>query len=145
VISRGCWPFSEAPTRASSPPRWRTDDEKAFAVHIIGNVADKRALLFDDEIATGGTILEATDILLKNGAKDVEAVAVHPVLSGTAVERLASSKLTRLTVTDSIPIPEMKRANVAFTSKLSTISVAALLADAISRIHDGRSVSQLFR
>jgi ribose-phosphate pyrophosphokinase len=121
------------------------DDEKAIAVEIIGDIRGKRAILVDDEIATGGTILQATEILLDRGAREVEVMAVHPVFSGRAVELLAASPLTRLTVTDSIPISPEKRALGGFGKKLTVLPVALLLADAIERIHDGRSVSQLFR
>jgi ribose-phosphate pyrophosphokinase len=115
------------------------DDEKAKPAFIIGDVRGKHCLLVDDEIATGGTIFEATDFLLANGAAGVSAAVVHPVLSGRAVERLAASKLERLLVTNTIPIPPEK-----LTPKIHTLSVAPLLAEAITRIHDGRSVSSLF-
>jgi ribose-phosphate pyrophosphokinase len=121
------------------------DDEKAIATNLIGDVSGKRCILVDDEIATGGTILEATEILFAHGAREVEVVAVHPVLSGPAVERLANSRISRITVSDTLPIPEHKRAFPGFGSKLTVLSVASLIADAISRIHDGRSVSQIFR
>ena len=107
--------------------------------------AEQRAILVDDEIATGGTILQATGILLDRGAREVEVMAVHPVFSGRAVELLAASPLTMLTVTDSIPISPENRALGGFGKKLTVLPVASLLADAIERIHDGRSVSQLFR
>ena len=115
------------------------DDEKAKPAFIIGEVRGKRCLLVDDEIATGGTIFEATDFLLANGAASVSAAVVHPVLSGRAVERLAASRLERLLVTSTIPIPPEK-----MQAKIQTLSVAPLLAEAITRIHDGRSVSSLF-
>lgn len=121
------------------------DDEKPVATQVIGDVKGKRAILIDDEIATGGTITEAADLLLSRGATSVEVAAIHPVLSGPAIERLARSPISRITVTDSIPIPESKLQNEAFRKKLTVISVAGLLADAIGRIHDGRSVSQIFR
>ncbi len=115
------------------------DDEKAKAVALIGDVRGKRCLLVDDEIATGGTIFEATDYLLAQGALSVEAAVVHPVMSGNAWTRLEQSKLTRLLVTDSLPIPDGKH-----SSKLKILSTAKLLATAISHIHDGQSVSELF-
>ena len=115
------------------------DDEKAKPAFIIGDVRGKHCLLVDDEIATGGTIFEATDFLLANGAAGVSAAVVHPVLSGRAVERLAASRLERLLVTNTIPIPPEK-----MTAKIHALSVAPLLAEAITRIHDGRSVSSLF-
>ena len=99
----------------------------------------KDCLLVDDEIATGGTIFAATEFLLDNGARSVQAAVVHPVLSGRAVERLNASRLSRLIVTNTIPIPPEKQ-----SPKIVTLSMAPLLATAITHIHDGRSVSGLF-
>ncbi|MFI5289994.1 MAG: ribose-phosphate diphosphokinase [Polyangia bacterium] len=115
------------------------DDERAKAVAVIGDIKDKRCLLVDDEIATGGTIFSATEFLLEKGARSVSAAVVHPVLSGRAPERLAQSRLERLLVTNTIPIPPDRR-----SPKIEVLSVAPLLAEAITRIHDGRSVSELF-
>ena len=115
------------------------DDERAQARALIGEVRGKHALIVDDEIATGGTIFAATDFLFQCGAKSVSAAVVHPVLSGCAYERLAQSKLERLLVTNSIPL---SAANP--TPKIEVLSVAPLIAEAIARIHDGRSVSELF-
>jgi ribose-phosphate pyrophosphokinase len=115
------------------------DDERAQARALIGEVRGKHALIVDDEIATGGTIFAATDFLLQCGAKSVSAAVVHPVLSGRAYERLAQSKLERLLVTNSIPL---SAANP--TPRIEVLSVAPLIAEAIARIHDGRSVSELF-
>jgi len=115
------------------------DDENAIARAIIGEVRGKRCLLVDDEIATGGTIFSAAEFLLSEGATSVSAAVVHPVLSGKAYERLAGSKLERLLVTNTIPIPDGKKAD-----RIQVLSVAPLIAEAIMRIHDGRSVSALF-
>jgi ribose-phosphate pyrophosphokinase len=115
------------------------DDERAHVRTLVGDVVGRECLIVDDEMATGGTVFEATDFLLKSGAKSVRAAVVHPVLSGRAVERLRASPLTRLTVTDTLPIPPERR-----DPKIEVLSVAPLLAEAISRIHDGRSVSDLF-
>jgi ribose-phosphate pyrophosphokinase len=113
------------------------DDERAEAVAVIGRVAGRHCLLVDDEIATGGTIFSAAEFLLSSGAESVSAAVVHPVLSGRAVDRLEASSLTRLLVTNSMPIG-------ARSPKIEVLSVAPLLAEAIARIHDGRSVSALF-
>jgi ribose-phosphate pyrophosphokinase len=113
------------------------DDERAEAVAVIGDVANKRCLLVDDEIATGGTLFSATEFLLEHGARSVSAAVVHPVLSGRALERLAASRLERLLVTNTIPLPTA-------SPKIEVLSVAPLLAEAIARIHDGRSLSALF-
>lgn len=115
------------------------DDERARPAHIIGDVAGKDCLLVDDEIATGGTIFGAADFLLESGARRVSAAVVHPVLSGRAVERLATSRLERLLVTNTIPLPPERR-----SPKIEVLSMAPLLATAITHIHDGRSVSELF-
>ena len=116
------------------------DDEKPRAVALIGEVAGKRALIVDDEIASGGTLMEATAFLLERGATAVEAAAVHPVLSGQAVERIAASPLESVVVTDSIPLPPEKR-----IGKIEVCSVTRLFADAIQAIHSGHSISTLFR
>ena len=116
------------------------DDEKPVAKHLIGDVEDKVALIVDDEIATGGTLIEAARFVMERGARAVEAAIVHPVLSGQAVPRLKESLLRSLVVTDTIPIPKEKRFD-----RIKILSVAGLLADAIRAIHGGDSVSSLFR
>ena len=116
------------------------DDEKPRAVALIGDVAAKRALIVYDEIASGGTMMEAIGFLLKHGATSVEAAVVHPVLSGQSVQRIAASPLKSLVVTDTIPLPLEKRID-----KIEVCTVAKLFANAIQSIHDGSSVSRLFR
>ncbi len=116
------------------------DDEKARATNIIGDVSGRHALIVDDEVATGGTLLEAARFVLEHGAADVEAAVIHPVLSGSAVERIAASSLRSLVVTNSVPLGAQKR-----FEGLEVLSVAGLLGDAIRAIHDGSSVSRLFR
>jgi ribose-phosphate pyrophosphokinase len=115
------------------------DDENARAIHIIGEVGGKECLVVDDEVATAGTLMETVRILLDNGAAGVTAGVVHPVLSGPAPERVRQSSLRELVVTDTIPIPESNRCD-----KIRVLTVAHLFAQAIERIHDGRSVSSLF-
>lgn len=114
------------------------DDEQAKPVAVIGDVVGKTALLVDDEIATGGTIFAATEFLLARGCRRVIAAVVHPVLSGRAMQRLEASALEKLIITNTIPVPNHH------SKKIVTLSVAPLLATAITRIHDGRSVSELF-
>ena len=116
------------------------DDENARATNLIGDVKGKVALIIDDEVASGGTLMEAARFVLERGAVAVEACAVHAVLSGKAIERIAVSPLRQLVVTDTIPLPPRKR-----IEKIHVQSVARLFAEAIEAIHDGSSVSRLFR
>ena len=116
------------------------DDEVARAVNLIGDVEGKVALIIDDEVASGGTLVEATRFVLQRGAVAVEACIVHPVLSGKAIERIQESPLRKLIVTDTIPLAASKRID-----KIHVTSVAPLFADAIQAIHDGSSISRLFR
>ena len=115
------------------------DDDKARAVRLVGDVKGARALIVDDEIATAGTLIEATDFLLAQGAKSVSAAIVHPVLAGPGGDRVRQSKLEKLVTTDSIPVGPDKQSD-----KLEVVSIAPLLANAIRRIHEGKSVSELF-
>ncbi len=115
------------------------DDEKPRAVNLIGDVERKRALIVDDEVASGGTMLEATTFLLRHGAISVEAAAVHPVLSGQAIQRIEASPLRSLVVTDSIPLNPDKQIDM-----IEVCSVSELFANAIRAIHNGSSISELF-
>lgn len=114
------------------------DDDRAVATNLIGDVSGKHALIVDDEIATGGTIVEAARFLLDEGALSCSVVATHGVLAGPAMERINDSPFEQVVVTDTIPLGDKK------SSKIHVISVAALFAKAIRRIHDGDSVSDLF-
>jgi ribose-phosphate pyrophosphokinase len=116
------------------------DDEKAQAIALIGDVAGKDAIIFDDEIATGGSIAEAAKILREFGARKVRVCITHPVFSGPVVDRLGEAALDELVVTDTIPIsPEKARA----LPNLTVLSTSAMFADAMRRIHGGRSVSEM--
>jgi len=115
------------------------DDEQAHAVTLVGDVKGKRALVIDDEIATGGTVLQAVDFLRREGVKDVSVAVIHPVLSGQAVERLRAAPIAELVITDSIPLPPAKQ-----DPRFTILSVARLVAEAIARVHDGRSISEMY-
>lgn len=117
------------------------DDEKAKAVHLIGDVKGKDALIIDDEIASGGTLVEAVHFLQQHGVNKVSAAAVHPVLSGKAMDRIREVEIEELVVTDSIPLREKQQEY----NKFKVLSVAPLLGEAIMRIHNGDSISKLFR
>lgn len=116
------------------------DTEKAQSSALIGDVRGKEAIIYDDEIATGGSIQEAARILRNFGAKRVRVGVTHAVLSGPALDRLKSAELDELVVTDTVPMTE---ANAKGLPNLTVLSTAKLFADAILRIHEGRSVSAI--
>jgi ribose-phosphate pyrophosphokinase len=116
------------------------DTEKAQSTALIGDVRGKEAIIYDDEIATGGSIQEAARILRNFGAKRVRVGVTHAVLSGPALDRLKSAELDELVVTDTVPMTE---ANAKGLPNLTVLSTAKLFADAIVRIHEGRSVSAI--
>ncbi|RLB53843.1 MAG: phosphoribosylpyrophosphate synthetase [Deltaproteobacteria bacterium] len=109
-------------------------------MNVIGEVEGQEALLVDDMVDTAGTLTLGAQVLLDRGATRVVAYAVHPVLSGPAMERIESSPLDELVVTDTVPLNE--RANAC--KKIRVLSVAPLLGEAIRRIHMQDSVSALF-
>ncbi|WP_123147794.1 phosphoribosyltransferase family protein [Mesorhizobium delmotii] len=94
----------EADEWTSQVQRVMESGEKPRPVNLIGDVKGKRALIVDDEIASGGTLMEAAAFVLNRGAISVEAAAVHPVLSGAATSKIASSQLASLVVTDTLPL-----------------------------------------
>lgn len=115
------------------------DDESPRAVNLIGDVEGKVAVVVDDEIASGGTLVEAARFLEKHGASRILAVATHPVFSGNAVERITQSPVEKVIVTDTVPIPPD-----TLTETVEIVSVASMFAEAIRSIHTGESVSRLF-
>ena len=119
----------------------RSGPNEAKALHLIGDVDGKNAIIVDDMIDTAGTLVQAVDSLLSNGAKKVSAVATHPVFSGPAISRLKESGLDRVWVSDSIPL----RPEALQVGKIEVVSVAPVVAEAIKRIFSHDSVSSLFR
>lgn len=118
----------------------RTGPNVAEVMHLIGDVRDKIAIILDDMIDTAGTLTQAAKALKANGAKAIYACATHGVLSGPAIERINASDIEEVVLTDTIPVV----AGDAVTTKIRTLSVADLLAEAIRRIHEDESVSSLF-
>ena len=114
------------------------DDEKAEIMNIIGDIEGRDALLFDDEVLTGGSMMEAIKILKAKGARRILAGCTHGVFSGSALERIDASPVETFLTTNTIPLPQGKPKN-----KIEVISVARLLGDAIKAIHHGESVSRL--
>jgi ribose-phosphate pyrophosphokinase len=117
----------------------RPKANEVAVMHVIGDVEGKDALIFDDMIDTGNTLINVADALLNNGCKKVYAAATHLVLSGNAKDKIENSRITYVIGTDSIPLTETKRSD-----KFIILSVVKLFAEAIYRIHNNLSVSALF-
>ncbi|MBT4101413.1 MAG: ribose-phosphate diphosphokinase [Gemmatimonadetes bacterium] len=118
--------------------RRHADDEKAEITNVIGDIEDRDALLFDDEVLTGSSMMEAVRMLKERGAKRIMAGCTHGVFSGDAIERIDASSVETFVRTNTIPLPEGQD-----STKFETISVARLFGDAIKAIHHGESVSRL--
>lgn len=119
--------------------RRMSNDDTSETMNVIGDVEDKTALVFDDEIVTGGSIVNAAKALSEQGVKDVFCCVTHPVLSKDGASVMANSKFSEVVVTDTIPMSSEKR-----NGKFTVLSVAPLLGEAIYRIHKGQSVGDLF-
>ncbi len=118
----------------------RPNHNKAEIHHVVGEVEGKAALIVDDMVDTGGTIIEAVDAVKKNGATEVYVAATHPVLSGPAIERLKKADIKEMVFTDTIPISKDK-----MLPNMKVLSLASLIALTIKNIHEDGSVSSLFR
>jgi ribose-phosphate pyrophosphokinase len=112
----------------------------AKAMAVVGDVKGKTAVIFDDMVDTAGTLVQASEAIMKNGAKDVHACCVHPVLSGPAIERINNSPLKTLVATDTIPL----NSNSLNCDKIKILSISDLVGEAIIRSHLGDSVTSLF-
>lgn len=117
----------------------RPEPNVAEVMNIVGDIKGKNAIIIDDLIDTAGTITLAANALIEQGATNVYACCTHPVLSGPAINRIVASPIKELVVTNTIELPEEKIIN-----KITSLSVAPLLADAIERIHNEMAVSPLF-
>ncbi|MCB9841055.1 MAG: ribose-phosphate pyrophosphokinase [Phycisphaeraceae bacterium] len=120
----------------------RLSGSEVVTQNLIGTVEGKTVLLYDDMISTAGTVCEAAALCMQRGAKRVIAAATHGVLCGPAIDRLVRSPIERLIVTDTIP---RRESWAALGDRLTVLSVAGLLGDAINNIHHNKSVSALFR
>ncbi|OGK79835.1 MAG: phosphoribosylpyrophosphate synthetase, partial [Candidatus Rokubacteria bacterium GWA2_73_35] len=109
----------------------REGPNAAVAMHLIGDVRARDAVVIDDMIDTAGTLIQAVGALAREGARRILACGVHPVLSGPALERIGASPLEEVVVTNSIPVPAEKR-----IARVTVLTVAPLLGEAIRRIHD---------
>ncbi len=117
----------------------RLSDHEVETTAVVGDVAGKNAIIFDDEIAGGSSLAATAAILKEHGVGSIRAGAVHGVLCGRAIEKISASAVEEVVVTNTVPVPPEKR-----IEKIRVLSVAALFGEAIRRIHTGESVSSLF-
>jgi len=117
-----------------------TTGDRTEVLNVIGDVSRKRAIIVDDEIDTAGSLMDATHVLENAGVREIYACCTHGVLSGPAISRVRESSIIELIITDTIPLPPHKHLD-----KITQLSVAGLIGEAIQRIHAGGSVGALFR
>jgi ribose-phosphate pyrophosphokinase len=117
----------------------RPEPEAAEVLEVVGDVDSKTALIFDDMIQSGGTLVQASKALLDRGANAIYVAATHPVFAPGAAERLRDAVIAKIVVTDTIPLPP-----TCYSEQIEVLSIAPLLAEAIRRIHENRSLSVLF-
>jgi hypothetical protein len=113
--------------------------DRAEILNVIGEVEGKRTIIVDDEVDTAGTLIETVNALTHEGVTEIYACATHGILSGAAAARIEESALQELVLTDTVPLPAGKR-----VGKITTLSIAPLIGEAIKRIHRGESVGALF-
>lgn len=118
------------------------NDAKAQALTIIGDVNDRDVILVDDEIDTGGSIVQAVNLVKQHGARDVYVVCVHPIFSSSAAERLAALPVKEFITTDTVPLPPEKASLLG--DRIKVLTVSSLLGEVILRAHEGRSVGEMF-
>lgn len=118
----------------------RTGPNQALILNVIGEVEGKTALIYDDMLDTGGTMVDAAQAIHEKGAKEVYSCVVHPLLSRNAPKKVMDSHIKELVVTDTISLSPERR-----IKKIKLLSVAGLLGEAIMRIHQGESISSLFK
>ena len=115
------------------------NDDNAIATNMIGDIKDKTALIFDDEVDTAGSIMETVKVVKQFGAKDVYVGCTHGVLSGPAIERIKDSEIKELVMTNTIPLTPEKQID-----KIVVVSMSELFAEAMKRIHEATSIGELF-
>ena len=130
--------FFECPL-ALIDKRRESNNDNAVATNIIGDIEGKTAVIFDDEVSTAGTLVEAAHILKEHGAREIYAGATHGVLVGPAIERIEKSPIKELVVTNTIPIEPEK-----MIDKIKVVSIAPLFAEAIKRLNEAKPLGDLF-
>jgi ribose-phosphate pyrophosphokinase len=113
--------------------------DKTETLNVIGEVEGRVALTVDDEIDTAGSLVGVVSTLIERGAREVHACCTHPIFSGQAIDRIASSQVKEVVVTDTVPVK-----NGRLKDKLTVLSIAPVLGEAISRIHTGQSIGAMF-
>ncbi len=116
------------------------NDDKAIATTVIGDVKDKNAIIFDDEVDTAGSMIETAKILEKFQVKNIYAGCTHGILSGPAIERIKNSPIKELVITNTVPLPKEKQID-----KIKVLSIAPLFAESIARIHENKPLGELLR
>jgi ribose-phosphate pyrophosphokinase len=119
--------------------RVQGEKNQVEAKEVVGNVAGRTCVLIDDMIDTGGTLVAAAEQLVEQGARTVCAAATHGVLSGPAIDRLKNSVISKVVVTNTLPLPPEKQID-----KIEVLSVAPIIADAIDAVFEDTSVSEIF-
>jgi len=115
------------------------NDDRTETLNVIGEVEGRVALTVDDEIATAGSLVSTVSALTERGVEEVYACCTHPVFTGSAVQKIASSPVKEVIVTDTIPVSDDKR-----LAKITVLPIAPLLGEAIRRIHTGQSIGAMF-
>ncbi len=118
------------------------DGKQTHVLSVVGDVHDRDVILVDDEVDTGGSMVNAYHAVKAHGARDVYLAFVHPVFSDPAVERLSRLDFKRIITTDTVPIPPHKREPLR--DRLEVLTIAQMLGEVIRRVHEGRSVGALF-
>lgn len=116
------------------------NDDKAIATTVIGDVKDKNAIIFDDEVDTAGSMIETAKILEKFQARNIYAGCTHGILSGPAIERIKNSAIKELVITNTVPLTEEKK-----IEKIKVLSIAPLFAESIARIHENKPLGELLK
>ncbi len=115
---------------------------RAQALTLIGDVKGSDVIIVDDEVDTGGSIIQAVETVKKNGAREVYLVFIHPILSRDGAQRLAALPIKHIITTDTVPLSAEKQK--ILEDRLTILSVASLLGEVIKRAHEGRSVGEMF-
>ena len=130
--------FFECPL-ALIDKRRESNNDNAVATNIIGDVKGKTAIIFDDEVSTAGTLVEAANILKEHGAKEIYAGATHGILVGPAIERIKNSEIKELVVTSTVPVEKEKQ-----IEKIKIVHIEPLFAEAIKRLNEEKPLGDLF-